>query len=204
MMYDFVKRLFDIVISLVGIVFLIPISVIIKILFILNKDYKSIFYFHERIGKNGRKFKLIKFRTMVYNSNELLCELLKDPSIRFEYECSYKIKNDPRITKIGRFLRKFSLDELPQFINVLFGDMSIVGPRPVIERELIKYKKHKDIFLSVRPGLTGNWVINGRSNITYEQRIDYEIEYINNRNFIFDIKILFYTVICVLKGDGAC
>ena len=203
MFYLYIKRFFDIFFSLFGLIFLIPMSIIIKIIFLFNKDFDSIFYVQKRIGKNERVFKLYKFRTMIVDADKKLEELLKDPKIKEEYESSYKIIKDPRLTKIGKFLRKFSLDEFPQFINVFKGDMSLVGPRPVIKKELKLYKDSKEIIFSVRPGLTGNWVVNGRSNISYEDRINYELEYAKNISFLFDLKIIFKTIICVIKGDGA-
>lgn len=202
-MYLVIKRISDIMISIIGIIMLIPITIIIKILYMLTGDFHTIFYTHKRLGKNGKEFTLYKYRTMVINSDKILKKLLKDKKIKEEYEATYKIKNDIRITKIGKILRKISIDELPQMINVLKGEMSVVGPRPIIKKELKKYKNNKKILLSVRPGLTGNWVIHGRSNITYEQRIEYEIEYITNRSLKMDLKIILKTIILVIKRNGA-
>ena len=140
---------------------------------------------------------------MYSDSKERLEELLKDPKIRKEWEENYKLDNDPRITKVGNILRKTSLDELPQLLNILNGDMSIVGPRPVIEEELEKYGSNKEKFLSVTPGLTGWWACNGRSCTSYEDRMKLELYYVDNRSIKLDIKIIIKTFISVIKRDGA-
>lgn len=197
--YFFIKRYFDILISIVGIIILIPIAFIIKIIFLLNKDYNSIIYKQNRIGKNGKFIKIYKFRTMIPNAeNYKFTDIQKK-----EFLENYKLENDPRITKIGNFLRKTSLDELPQFINIFKGEMSLVGPRPVILNELEKYGDKKKLFLSVTPGLTGYWQANGRSNTTYDERIKMELYYINNCSLLLDIKIIFKTIFVVLKKEGA-
>jgi len=203
MVYFFIKRLFDILVSIVGIIFLLPLSLIIKICYIIIGDFNSIFYFQERVGKNGEIFKIIKFRTMVIDADKILDNLLLDEKYSKQYYCAYKINDDPRITKIGHILRRLSIDEFPQFINVLVGHMSLVGPRPVIKKELNMYKKNKNLLLSVRPGLTGNWVINGRNNITYDERVKFEVEYVKNMSLLFDLKIMFKTFICVFSKRGA-
>lgn len=201
-MYLILKKMIDIITGIIGIIILIPLSIIIKIIFILNKDYDTIFYTQNRIGKNEKEFKMYKYRTMVINSDELLKEMLKDKKIKKEYEASYKIKNDPRLTKIGKILRKTSIDEMPQFINILKGDMTLVGPRPVIKEEIKKFGKNKDIILSVKPGLTGNWAINGKNNLTYDERIKYELYYINNKSITLDLKIILKTIIVIIKGEN--
>lgn len=202
-MYIFFKRLIDIIISIIGIIFLIPTIFFIKLLFIFSGDFSSIFYVQKRVGKDGKLFNIYKFRTMITNSEEILDELLKIPSIREEYECSFKIKNDPRITKIGRILRILSIDESPQFLNILKGDMSLIGPRPVVIDELCKYEDFKATILSIKPGLTGNWAVNGRSNTTYDERIALEVNYVNNLCFLLDLKIFFKTFFVVFKRIGA-
>ena len=202
-MYLIFKRLFDIIASLIGVVFLLVLTIIFKILYILSGDFNYIFYTHERIGKNGKKFKLLKFRTMCVNSDEVLKELLKDPKTKKEWEEHYKLENDPRITKVGKFLRKTSLDEIPQVINILWGDMSLIGPRPLTLGEVLEYKKDKDKLLSVRPGLTGWWGVNGRSNTTKKERMKLELYYCDNISFKLDVKIFFMTFVKVIKGDGA-
>ena len=197
--YLFIKRYFDILISIFGIIILIPLTFIIKIIYIINKDYNSIVYKQNRIGKNGKIIKVYKFRTMIPNAeNYKFTDKQKK-----EFLENYKLGNDPRITKIGNFLRKSSLDELPQFINILKGEMSLVGPRPVILEELEKYGNMKKIFLSLTPGLTGYWQVNGRSNTTYNERIKMELYYINNCSLLLDIKIILKTIVVVLKKEGA-
>ena len=201
--YFFTKRLFDIFASIVGIIIFLFISIVVKIFYLCTKDFKSIIYVHERIGKNGKKFKMYKFRTMVWNSQEMLEELLKDPKIKKEWNENFKLDNDPRITFIGKILRKTSIDELPQFINILKGDMSLIGPRPLVEEEVELYKKKKHKLLSVRPGLTGYWACNGRSNCTPKERRNLELYYVDNCSILLDIKIFVMTIVKVLKREGA-
>lgn len=203
-MYFAIKRIFDLLCSLVGMLFLIPLAIIIKICYICTGDFHSIFYSQERIGKNGKIFRLYKFRTMVSNADEILQDWLKNnPEKREEYYRDRKIDKDPRITKIGGLLRKTSLDEFPQFINVFLGDMSLIGPRPVVIDEADNYGKNKDKFLSIRPGLTGYWASNGRSNVTYDERMEMELFYVDHCGIMFDLKIILNTIVTVLKRDGA-
>ena len=199
-----VKRMFDIVLSLIGCIFLLPIALIVKISYILNKDYESIFFSQDRIGKNGKIFKFYKFRSMVVNADKVLEELLKnDKEARKEYKLNKKLKNDPRITKMGKILRKTSLDELPQFINVLKGDMSLIGNRPYLPREKDDMGTYFDTIVKTKPGLTGYWQVNGRSNTTFEERLKLEEYYSNHASLKMDIKILFKTVYVVLFHKGA-
>lgn len=200
MLYFFIKRTFDVVISFLAIILLLPLFVIIGIL--IKIDSKGpVFFLHRRIGKNGKKIKIYKFRTMVKNAEELMSRF--SPEQKREFEENYKLDNDFRITRVGNILRKTSLDELPQLLNILKGDMSIVGPRPLVEKELEKYGDEKEKFLSVTPGLTGNWACNGRSNIEYPERIKLELDYIDNCSIWLDIKIILKTVISVFKKEGA-
>ena len=201
--YLAIKRFFDIIISLIGILLLIPLTIVIKIIYILSGDFKSIFYNHERIGKKGKPFNLYKFRTMVPNSAEMLEEMLKDEKYLKEWKENHKFENDPRIKKAGHFLRKTSLDEIPQFINILFGHMSLIGPRPLLQEEVDDYGKNKEKLLSMRPGLTGWWACNGRSCTSTKQRKELELYYIDNCSILFDIKIIFKTAVAVLKKEGA-
>lgn len=201
--YLFIKRVTDILVSILGIIVLIPLTLIVKILYMLSGDFHSIFYFHERIGKNGKPFKMLKFRTMVTNSQEILEEMLKDKKYKKEWEEYHKFENDPRITKVGKILRKTSLDEIPQIINIFKGDMSLIGPRPMIQEEVDAYGKNKAKLLSMRPGLTGWWACNGRSCTTAKKRRQLELYYIDNCSILLDIKIVFKTFIAVLKRDGA-
>lgn len=197
------KRLFDILFGIIGVILTIPFILVIKISYILNKDYSSIFFTHKRIGKNGKEFKMYKFRTMVPNAEELLKEMLKNKKYLNEWKEYHKFENDPRITKIGKVFRKLSLDELPQFINILIGDMSLIGPRPLIQEEVDDYKKKKKILLSIKPGLTGWWACHGRSCTSNKQRQDLELYYVKNCSFILDIKTFFLTIVKVLKREGA-
>ena len=202
-MYLITKRFFDIIFSLFGIVLLIPLTIVIKIIYVLSGDFKSIFYYHERIGKNGKPFNLYKYRTMVPNSAEMLEEMLKDKKYLKEWKENHKFENDPRITKAGKFLRKTSLDEIPQFINILFGHMSLIGPRPMIQEEVEEYGKDKEKLLSMRPGLTGWWACNGRSCTTNKERKKLELYYIDNCSIKLDIKTIYKTIITVIKKEGA-
>lgn len=197
------KRIFDVLVSLIGMVFLIPLIIMVKVLYILNGDFEPIMFKHKRIGRDDKIFYMYKFRTMVPNAEEKLKELLKNPEIKKEWKENHKLENDPRITKVGKFLRKSSLDEVPQVINILIGDMSLIGPRPMIGEEVDDYKENKSLLLSIRPGLTGWWACNGRSNISSEERKKLELYYVSNCNIKLDIKIIFMTIIKVIKRDGA-
>ena len=200
--YNFIKRLSDIILTWIALIVLSPIFLIIAIL--IKIDSKgSVFYKHKRIGKNGEYIYLYKFRSMYSDSKERLEKLLEDSKIKKEWEENFKLDNDPRITRVGKFLRKTSLDELPQLINILTGDMSIVGPRPIIDGEIEKYGKNKAKFLSVTPGLTGWWACNGRSCTSYKERMDLELYYVDNRSLKLDFKVIIKTFISVLKRDGA-
>lgn len=198
-----IKRLFDIVMSLIGIFPMIIVTVIVKIIYLLSGDTAKIFYFHERVGKNGKHFKLIKYRTMVTNSAEILAEMLKDPKYKKEWDENHKFNDDPRITKVGKILRKLSLDELPQMINILKGEMSFIGPRPLLDEEVELYKDNKYKLLSIKPGLTGWWACNGRSCTSNKQRMELELYYVDNMSLLLDIKIFFKTIIKVIKREGA-
>ncbi|HAT1676313.1 TPA: undecaprenyl-phosphate galactose phosphotransferase WbaP, partial [Raoultella planticola] len=187
------KRLFDIVGSLAIITILSPILIYISRK--VKKDGGPAIYGHERIGKGGRPFKCLKFRSMVINSKEVLAELLEnDPVSKEEWDATFKLKNDPRITKIGGFLRRTSLDELPQLFNVLKGEMSLVGPRPIITAELERYNEEVDYYLLSKPGMTGLWQVSGRSDVDYETRVYLDAWYVKNWSMWNDIAILFKTV----------
>lgn len=200
--YRFIKRTFDFIISGLSLILLSPIFLLIAVLIKFDSKGK-VFYKHKRIGKNGEYIYLYKFRSMHSDSKERLEKMLEDPKIRKEWEENYKLDNDPRITKIGSILRKTSLDELPQLFNILVGDMSIVGPRPVIDDEIKKYGSNKDKLLSVTPGLTGWWACNGRSWTSYEDRMKLELYYVDHRSILLDIKVIIKTAISVIKRDGA-
>jgi len=199
------KRIFDILFSIFAIILTSPIFIIVSILIKIT-DNGNIFYGHTRVGKNCHKFKVFKFRSMYKNADQKLTELLeKDNNLKDEWEKTFKLKNDPRITPIGKFLRKTSLDELPQFFNVILGNMSVVGPRPVVSKELeIYYKEKAKMYCSVKPGITGYWQVEARSDSeNYEQRINMDEWYINNQSLWLDIKIIFKTIQVMFTGKGA-
>lgn len=198
-----IKRLFDIFCSLIACIVLIPVTIILKILFILTGDFKPIFYKQKRIGKNGKFIYIYKFRSMVWNADEVLKELLKQPKYKKEWKENQKFENDPRITKLGKFIRKTSLDELPQFINVLKNDMSMIGPRPLVEGELDEHNGNHEIYERIKPGITGWWAANGRSATTYKKRLELEYYYVENCSLLLDIKCIFKTIKAVLFKTGA-
>lgn len=198
--YDFFKRIFDIVCSLIALIILSPVFLIMAILVKTTSEGPA-FFAHKRVGKNGKEIKIYKFRSMVTNAEELIKQFT--PEQKAEYEKNFKLENDPRITKVGKFMKKTSLDELPQLLNILKGDISIVGPRPVTEVETEIYGNYRDMLLSVKPGLTGFWAANGRSDTTYTRRRAMEIYYVKNRSLWLDIKIIFKTFASVFKGEGA-
>ena len=198
------KRVLDITFSTFFIFFSLPVLIMIALVIKLTSK-GPIFFSHERIGLNGKPFRCLKFRTMVKDGEKALQKLLnKDPKLKQEWLSSYKLKNDPRITKIGHFLRKTSLDEIPQFINVLKGDMSVVGPRPMVKTEIEQHIRHQaPLILSVRPGITGLWQVNGRNDVDYSARISLDVEYIKSQSLLLDIKIIAKTFIKMLTRDGA-
>lgn len=202
-LYFGVKRLFDILIALIGCLFLLPIILIVKISYLLHKDFDSIFFRQKRIGKNGKEFNLYKFRSMVPNADEVLKELLKDPKYKEEWNLNQKFEHDPRITSMGNILRKTSLDELPQFINILIGDMSLIGPRPLVPGELDSHNGNHELYESVRPGISGWWAANGRSATTYERRLELEYYYVQHCGLILDIRCVFRTIKAVIFKTGA-
>lgn len=196
------KRTFDIVGALGIITMLMPALAV--LIFMVARDGGNPIYGHERVGMNGRKFKCLKFRSMVINSKEVLEEVLRtDPVARAEWDKDFKLKNDPRITRIGHFIRKTSLDELPQLWNVVRGEMSLVGPRPVIEDELERYAGDVDYYFMAKPGMTGLWQVSGRNDVDYETRVYFDSWYVKNWSLWNDIAILFKTIGVVLKRDGA-
>ena len=202
MIYLGFKRAADIFFGMVGLLVLIPITIGIKLANVLSGDRASIFYRQSRLGQYGKTIRIWKFRSMVPNADEVLQELLKQESYRREWEENQKFDNDPRITKVGRFIRKTSIDELPQLLNVLAGDMSIVGPRPLVKGELEAHGGLK-LYQRVKPGITGWWGCNGRSNIDYRERLELEYYYVKNCSLYLDILCIFRTVFAVLKRDGA-
>ena len=188
------KRIGDIVFSLIVLTLGSPMFILIAILVKLSSP-GSVFYIQKRVGRNYREFGCIKFRTMYKDADDLLPNLLeKYPLMRKEFEKDFKLRQDPRITKLGRFLRRSSLDELPQFFNVLKGEMSVVGPRPIVSNEIIKYSLFMEEVISVRPGLTGLWQVSGRNNLSYKKRVELDLFYARNRNFLLDLEIIILTL----------
>ncbi|RFP59613.1 MAG: sugar transferase [Limnothrix sp. CACIAM 69d] len=202
---DFVKRLFDIVFSLFVLIVFSPLYLLLIALVAFSSP-GPVFYTQSRVGKNFRRFRCIKFRTMVVNADEMLAAMIaKDPALRAEYAATCKLKRDPRITWIGRLLRVTSLDEFPQFLNVLLGDMSVVGPRPLVPEELPMYGRHIHKVLTVKPGITGLWQVSGRNDIPYDRRISIDVYYASARNLWLDIWIVLKTlwVVVATKENGA-
>ena len=203
-MYRFIKRLIDILGALVGCIILLPLTIGIWIANMIAKDNGPVFYVQKRIGKNGKVFKMYKYRSMVVNADRKLKRyLLDNPEANEEFLKYRKLKDDPRITAIGSFIRKTSLDEFPQFINVLKGDMSLVGPRPYLPREKRAMKKAYKEIIKVKPGLTGPWQVNGRSEIDLEERLQIDIEYVNNCSMISDLKYFLKTFLKLFLRKGA-
>lgn len=198
--YLLVKRMLDICLSVIGLAVAFLPMVIIALLIKVESPGPAV-YVHHRIGKNGKPLPLLKFRSMRNNADELIKYFT--PEQMKEWEKNFKLDDDPRITRIGKFLRRSSLDELPQLVNILKGDLSFVGPRPIVTEELERYGENKGKFLSVTPGLTGYWQAYARSTCTYEQRMKMELFYVDNANFWWDIKIMFATVGAVFRGHGA-
>ena len=201
-LYLFTKRIFDILISIVLLLFFSPLLILISI-FIKAEDKGSAFIVQERIGKDGKIFKFYKFRSMVSNADDVLEEMLKDSKLKREYKKNMKFKNDPRITKVGKFIRKTSIDELPQLLNVLKGDMSLIGNRPYLPREKEDMEEYYEDIVSSKPGITGYWQVNGRSSVSFEDRLKLESFYSKNMDLLLDIKIFFLTFYVVFFGRGA-
>jgi lipopolysaccharide/colanic/teichoic acid biosynthesis glycosyltransferase len=199
---DFTKRALDIVGASALLLVLCPIFLVIGC--VVLSDGGSAFFGHRRVGKGGQPFRCLKFRSMVPNADVVLAELLAtDTAAREEWNCDFKLKNDVRITSVGRLLRKTSLDELPQLWNVLRGDMSLVGPRPIINEELDRYGVDAHYYLSVRPGLTGLWQVSGRNDVDYATRVALDVTYVKERSTLLDISILLKTFKVVFDGCGA-
>ena len=202
--YKIFKRIADILGALFGCIILIPLTIGIFIANVISKDNGPIFYVQKRIGKNGKKFKMIKYRSMVVNADQKLRRyLLDNPEANEEFVKYRKLKDDPRITPIGDFIRKTSLDEFPQFINVLKGDMSLVGPRPYLPREKRAMGKSYKEIIKVKPGLTGPWQVAGRSEISLNERLKMDVEYVENENIKNDAKYFFGTFTKIFSKKGA-
>lgn len=201
--YSFLKRTIDIAASATALLLLSPVFLVTSLA--IKKDSNGPAMFKQkRIGKDGKLFEIYKFRTMVLDADKKLFELLEqDEQAKEEYKINKKLKNDPRITKIGNFLRKTSIDELPQLLNVLKGDMSLVGPRPYLPREIDDMGNYYDTIVESKPGITGLWQVSGRSNTTFEDRLEYDMEYTENKGFFYDMGLLTKTVGVVIGKNGA-
>ncbi len=197
------KRVTDLILAMTGGLLLLPVFALIA-LFVALDSKGPVFYAHKRLGRYGRPMRILKFRTMHQNADKLLADILEnDPEAREEWEASFKLRKDPRVTRVGRILRKTSLDELPQLWNVIKGDMSLVGPRPIIEAEVEKYGDDYELFSSVKPGVSGLWQISGRSETDYVERVSLDSSYIQSWSFWLDLYIIFRTVAVVFEGKGA-
>lgn len=207
----FLKRIIDIILSTILLIFFIPISLVVALLIFLDSPGPIFADVPERIGEKGKKFKMYKFRSMIINAHFLLRTDPRFKKLFQEYKrSSYKLKKDPRITKVGKFIRKHSIDEIPQLINVLKGEMSLVGPRAYypdeLENQLKKYphtKKLVNKVLSVKPGITGLWQVSGRSEINFDKRIAIDADYVDNISLLNDLKIIIKTPIIMISGKGA-
>ncbi|MBA2914614.1 sugar transferase [Limosilactobacillus frumenti] len=198
--YRTIKRIFDFVAALLAVVILSPTFLIIAIAIKINDPHGPVFYTQERVGKDGRRFRMFKFRSMVTNADELLEKLKEQNEIK---GAMFKMKNDPRITSVGRFIRKYSLDELPQLLNVVGGSMSIVGPRPPLPYEVDQYTDYDKQRLMVKPGATGMWQVGGRNALNFDQMVELDLTYINERSIWLDLKIMFETVKVMIKPNAA-
>ncbi|MGC9368070.1 MAG: sugar transferase [Paracoccaceae bacterium] len=200
---DLAKAVFDRCFAAFALLFFAPFLIAISLVIYLG-DGGPVLFRHKRVGRDGKVFDCLKFRTMASDAEQRLKAILEsDPEARAQWEANQKLEDDPRITCVGEFFRKTSLDELPQFWNVLRGEMSVVGPRPIVESEAHHYGEHYDDYLSVRPGVTGLWQVMGRSRTTYAERVEMDSDYVRNRNFRMDLWIILKTIKVMLVRDGA-
>ncbi|AIW87106.1 multidrug MFS transporter [Bacillus mycoides] len=199
-LYLFMKRLMDVVGALCGLIFLSPVFLIVAILIKLEDQKGPILFKQTRMGKNEQEFGMYKFRSMVTDAEEKLKDLLQHNEVS---GAMFKMKDDPRVTKIGKFIRKTSIDELPQLLNVLKGDMSLVGPRPPLLREVKEYTSYDKQRLLITPGCTGLWQVTDRNSVGFKEMVELDLEYINKRGIIYDLKIILKTVLVMIKSNGA-
>ncbi|MBF8807377.1 MAG: sugar transferase [Enterococcus lacertideformus] len=199
--YEITKRIVDIVLSFIGLIVLSPLLLWVACRIYLEEPGQQIFFSQERVGKDKQLFKIYKIRSMCVDAEKKLPTLLDKNEVE---GAMFKMKEDPRVTKFGKFIRKTSLDELPQLWNVLKGDMSLVGPRPPLLREIAQYTKYDEQRLLVKPGCTGLWQISGRSNVGFSEMVSLDLEYIEKRNFCIDCKIIYRTIFIILHPEGAC
>lgn len=203
-LYFLIKRIFDIIVGIIGSIIIIPLAVVIKIAYIINKDYAPIIFKQERIGEGGKIIKIYKFRSMIPDAERILEELMNNnPQIKKEYLNNKKLENDPRLTKVGNVIRKTSIDEFPQFLNVLKGEMSLIGPRPYLLRERKDMGRYYDDIVSCKPGITGLWQVSGRSDISFKYRLKLDRIYYLQRTLLFDLKIAYKTFGAVFNKNGA-
>jgi exopolysaccharide production protein ExoY len=202
--YSATKRGLDVLGAIVLALVFSPLILAIVIIALIRREGGSVIYKHRRVGQDGRAFECLKFRTMVPNADQVLRELLEsDPAIKAEWVRDHKLRCDPRVTRLGRFLRRTSLDELPQLWNVMRGEMSLVGPRPVVREELLRYGRNVRAYLSAKPGITGLWQVKGRNDTDYRRRVVLDTYYVKNQNLVLDLYILVKTTRVVLGGSGA-
>lgn len=199
-LYSMCKRAQDVVFSLIGLILLSPLFLFLAILIKIEDFSGPVFFSQTRVGKNGKEFKMYKFRSMVPNAEQKLSELIHQSDVQ---GAMFKMKHDPRITKVGRVIRKTSLDELPQLVNVLRGEMSLVGPRPPLPREVKEYTPYDMQRLLVVPGCTGLWQVSGRNHVGFQEMVELDLQYIRERSFIKDLKILLKTVKVLVGSDNA-
>jgi len=198
--YRMVKRTFDIIASLMGMLLLSPLFLIISVAIKVEDPRGSVFYSQIRVGEGKVPFRMFKFRSMVSNADELLATLLKENEVE---GAMFKMKEDPRVTRVGRLIRKYSIDELPQLLNVLVGNMSLVGPRPPLPREVAQYSNYDAQRLIVKPGCTGLWQATARNNVGFDAMVQMDLKYIKRSSFLFDLKIIFLTVKVFIRPNGA-
>lgn len=198
-MYHSIKQVFDFIAAICGVIILSPVMLVIAI-FIKAEDHGPVFYKQVRVGKNGKKFKMYKFRSMFVNADKMLSKLKEQNGVEGPM---FKMKDDPRITKVGHFIRKHSLDELPQFLNVIKGDMSLVGPRPPLPLEVAKYSDYDKQRLLVTPGCTGLWQATERNDVGFSEMVQLDIEYIKKANFLFDLWIIWKTIQIIIKPNSS-
>ncbi len=203
-LYSICKRIIDIFFGIVGTLVFVVVLIFVKLAFLATGDIDTIMFTQERIGHHGKKIKIFKFRSMVKDADKVLEEYLaENEEARKEYEQYKKLQKDPRITPVGKFIRAYSIDEIPQFINVLIGNMSLIGPRPYLWREKEDMGDAYDTIITCKPGITGYWQVNGRSNTNFKQRLELEVYYCEHRSLLMDFKIFFKTFYQILKKEGA-
>jgi len=198
-----IKRVVDLTFGAIGLVIVLPFAALIALAILLESG-QPVFFTQERIGLGGRRFRIRKFRTMVVDADEVLrAYLATNPDARSEWDETRKLRHDPRVTRVGRFLRRASLDELPQLWNVLRGDMSLAGPRPIVEKEVSRYGSGFAFYMLTRPGLTGLWQVSGRNNTTYRKRVELDVQYVRNWTPALDFSLFLRTFGAVMRGTGA-